>query len=57
MSQIVGRVLKKDAEVIVIFRVAGKYYPSTEYNNQIFETYLHNGNTDLLHKLENEIDL
>lgn len=48
--------MRKDAEVILIFRVRGKYYPATEHNAQLFETYLHTGETVWLDKLENEME-
>lgn len=55
MAQIVGKVMRKNAEVITIFKVDDKHYPADEYNSQIFETYLHTGNKEILSKLENEI--
>lgn len=55
MAQLVGKVMRKDAEVIIIFRVGGKYYPATDENKELFETYLHNGDESLLDKLTNEI--
>lgn len=55
MAQLVGKVMRKDAEVIMIFRVGGKYYPATDENKELFETYLHNGDESFLDKLTNEI--
>lgn len=55
MAQLVGKVMRKDAEVIMIFRVGGKYYPATDENKELFETYLHTGDESLLDKLTNEI--
>lgn len=55
MAQLVGKVMRKNAEVITIFRVGNKYYPADEYNSQIFETYLHTGDESVLDKLEHEI--
>ena len=55
MAQLVGKIMRKDAEVIIIFRVGGKYYPATDENKELFETYLHNGDESLLDKLTNEI--
>jgi len=55
MAQLVGKVMRKDAEVIIIFRVGGKYYPNTDENKELFETYLHTGDESLLDKLTNEI--
>ncbi len=55
MSQLVGKVLRKNAEVIIIFRVGGKYYPATEENSQAFETYLHTGDPKYLDELTNEV--
>lgn len=57
MAQLVGKVMRKNAEVITIFRVSGKYYPATGYNSEIFETYLHTGDESILSKLENELEV
>lgn len=55
MADLVGKVMRKGAEVILIFKVDGKYYPATDYNKELFETYLHTGDQSLLTKLENEL--
>lgn len=55
MNQLVGKVMRKNAEVIIVFRVNGKYYPATEYNSELFETYLHTGDELYLQQLENEV--
>lgn len=57
MAQLVGKILRKDAEVIMIFRVGGKYYPATEANCRIFETYMHTGDEKYLVTLENELEV
>lgn len=57
MSQLVGKVMRKDAEVILIFRVGGKYYPATEENAEAFETYLHTGDELYLMQLTNELEV
>lgn len=57
MSQLVGKVMRKNAEVILIFRVGGKYYPATGENTDLFETYLHTGEEFWLSKLENELEV
>jgi len=57
MNQIVGKVMRKNAEVIIVFRVNGKYYPATEYNSELFETYLHTGDELYLQQLENEVEV
>lgn len=54
LNQLVGKVVRKDAEVLVLFRVGDKYYPATDYNAELFETYLHTGNAEWLDKLEND---
>lgn len=56
MAQLSGKVLRKDAEVILIFRVGGKYYPATQDNTELFETYLHTGDETLLDQLTNEME-
>lgn len=57
MAQLVGKVMRKNAEVITIFKVDGKYYPATGPNCEIFETYLHTGDESILDKLENELEV
>lgn len=56
MMQLVGKVMRKDAEVIMIFKVKGKYYPATEENAELFETYLHTGDELYLLGLTNELE-
>lgn len=56
MSQLVGKVMRKNAEVILIFKVDGKYYPATEENAELFETYLHTGDEFYLSGLTNEME-
>lgn len=57
MSQLVGKVWRKNAEVVLIFRVGGKYYPATDSNKEAFETYLHTGDELYLQALENELEI
>lgn len=57
MAQLAGKVMRQNAEVILIFRVGDKYYPATESNSELFETYLHTGNEQLLTQLENELEV
>lgn len=56
MSQLVGKVMRDKAEVILVFRVDGKYYPATEENAELFETYLHTGDEFYLAALTNEME-
>lgn len=57
IRQLAGKVYRNNTEVILIFRVGDKYYPATEFNSQVFETYLHTGNEALLSQLENEMEV
>lgn len=56
MSQLVGKVMRDKAEVILIFRVGDKYYPATEENAESFEAYLHTGDEMYLLGLTNEME-
>lgn len=47
--------MRKKAEVIMIFKVDGRYYPATGENAELFETYLHTGDEFYLSGLTNEI--
>ena len=57
MANLVGKVMRKNAEVILIFRVSGKYYPATDENKELFETYLHTGDEVYLAGLTNELEV
>jgi len=57
LMKIAGRVIHKDAEVILIFRVRGKLYPSTEHNSEIMDAYMHTGDKKYLKGLENEMEV
>lgn len=57
MAQLVGKIYRKKAEVILIFRVGGKYYPATEENAEAFEAYLHTGDELYLKGLTNELEV
>ena len=57
MAQLVGKIYRKKAEVIMIVRVGGKYYPATDENAQAFEAYLHTGDEIYLKSLTNELEV
>jgi hypothetical protein len=54
--KISGKVIKTEAEVIIIFKVRGKYYPNTEHNAALMETYLHTNDPQYLNDFENEVE-
>lgn len=56
MTQLAGKVMRKNAEVILIFKVGDKYYPATDENTELFETYLHTGDDFYLSALTNEME-
>ena len=56
-AKLVGKMVKVDAEVIIVYRVGKRYYPATDYNKQLFETYLHTGDGSYLKDLEDEVQL
>lgn len=55
--QLVGKVYRKDAEVMVIIKVNGKYYPATEQNATQFEAYIKTGDEIYLLGLNNELEI
>ncbi len=57
MAQLVGKMYRKNAEVIMIFKVGGKYYPATSENCEQFEAYLHTGDETYLKGLTNELEV
>lgn len=58
LTRLVGKIRrnKSKAEVILIFRVGDKYYPSTPDNNEAFEAYLHTGDEFYLMSLTGEME-
>jgi hypothetical protein len=57
MAQLVGKVFRDKAEVIMIFRVGNSYYPATDQNSELFEAYLHTGDEFYLQGLTDEMDI
>lgn len=59
LVRLVGKIRprRSKTEVILIFRVGRKYYPSNEGNNQAFEAYLHTGDELYLKGLTNEMEV
>lgn len=56
INRLMGKVIRNKAEVIVLFKVNGKYFPSTGRNRELFETYMHTGDEYYLQELENEME-
>lgn len=52
-----GRMIRKDAQVIMIYKVRGKYYPATENNNEAMDAYMHTGDPQFLDNFEDEVEL
>lgn len=57
MAQLVGKIHRDKAEVIMIFRVDGKYYPATHENTELFEAYMHTGDEFYLMDLKYELEV
>lgn len=57
LNQLVGKIERKDASIIMIFKVGDKYYPATDENTQCFEAYLHTGDEVYLAGLTNEMEV
>lgn len=51
-----GKVIREGAEIIIIFKVNDKYYPATDANADIMDTFLHTGDKVLLDQLEDEVE-
>lgn len=56
INRLQGKVIRNKAEVIVLFKVDGKWFPSTGRNRELFETYMHTGDEYYLEELENEME-
>lgn len=52
-----GQMIRKGAEVIMIFKVKNKYYPATQHNREIMDGYLHTGAIAFLDQLTDEVEL
>lgn len=57
IRQLTGRVWRGDSGVILIIRVGDKYYPATEQNASLFESYLRDGNEQVLENLSHELEV
>lgn len=56
IKQLCGKVIRRDAEVLVLFKVKGKYYHADDHNSAVMDTYLHTGKAEYLDQLENEME-
>lgn len=56
LIKVSGKVVRDGAEVIVIFKVQGKYYPANDHNAEVMDTYIHTGDKALLNQFENEVE-
>lgn len=52
-----GRMVRKDAEVIMFFKVRGKYYPATQTNCEVMDAYMHTNDEAYLNQFEDEVEL
>lgn len=55
--QLVGKVYREGAEVMVIIKVRGKYYPATDQNATQFEAYIKTGDEMYLLNLDHELEI
>lgn len=55
IRKIAGQVIRDKAEVIIIFKVDGKYYPANDVNSELMDAYIHTGDESHLAQLENEV--
>lgn len=51
-----GKVVREGAEVIIIFKANGKYYPANETNADAMDAYLHTGDPVYLSNLTDEVE-
>lgn len=56
LRQITGKVIHQGAEVLVLYKVNGKYYPAVDYNVDIMDAYFRTGNRQLLTALKYEME-
>lgn len=56
LRQLSGKIVKNGLEMLMLFKVGGIYYPGTDSNVEIIETYLHTGDQELLKDLTNEME-
>lgn len=53
---IAGKVVRKGAEVIIIYKANGKLYRATDFNNEVMDAFLHTGDEKYLTQLEAELE-
>lgn len=51
-----GRMIRKGAEVIMIFHVGDKYYKATDTNCELMDAFMHTGDKQYLNQLEDEVE-
>lgn len=56
LRQLSGKVVRDGAEILLVFKVAGKYYPATDFNSEIMDAYMHTGDEQYLSQLEAEME-
>lgn len=57
MAQLVGKIVREGAEILIVYRILGKYYPATDFNCQQIEAYMHTGDEIYLLNLEHEMEV
>lgn len=57
LARVSGMILRNGAEVLVMFKVAGKLYPATDANCGVMDNYLHSRDEQYLKQLEQEISV
>jgi hypothetical protein len=57
ISSFGGRIIRKDAVVIMIYKVRGKYYPATQHNSEVMDAYMHTGDPTYLDKFEDPVEV
>lgn len=55
LTSLTGKVLRKNAEAIVIFKVGSKLYPANDINCDLMDAYLQTGDSIYLTELEDEM--
>lgn len=56
ITSFAGKVIRKNAEVLIIFKVKGKYYPANSHNCDVMDAYIHTGNPKYLNQFKEQME-
>lgn len=55
--RVTGRVIKQAGDMLVVFKIMGRYYPAIEFNCDIVDAYWKTGDKNVLRHLKHEVEV